>query len=147
MTISQEDFSVHYSHFDYVVNIVPGALMSKLDIKSPFRLFAVRPEDWELLSIHWEAHYFAELCLPFGLRSSSFHFICLADALYFLSCNYLITLLTSYLDEFFTVGPRDSDQCFENMNIIIKYLSNCVYLLHQRKIVGPTTCIVGDPPS
>ena len=84
--ISQEDFSGQYSHFDDAVNIVsslgPGALMSKLDIKSAFSLCPVRPEGWELLGIHWEGHYFVELCLPFGLRSSPFHFARLADTLY-----------------------------------------------------------------
>ena len=145
--ISQEDFSVQYFHFDDVVNIVsslgPGALMSKLDIKSAFRLCPVRPEDWELLGIHWEGHYFIELCLPFGLRSSPFHFVRLADALYFiLSCNYLITFLTYYLDDFFTAGPRDPDQCFENMNIIIEVFKQLGIPLAPEKIVGPTTCIV-----
>ena len=84
--ISQEDFPVQYSHFDGAVNIVSslgqGALMSKLDIKSAFRLCPVRPKDWELLGIHWEGHYFVELCLPFGLHSSPFHFVRLADALF-----------------------------------------------------------------
>ena len=114
--ISQEGFSVQYSHFDVAVNIVsslgPGALMSKLDIKSAFCLCPVRHENWELLGIHWEGHYFVELCLPFGLSSSPFHFVRLADVLYFiLSCNYLVTFLTYYLDDFFIAGPRDSDQC------------------------------------
>ena len=96
---------MQYSHFDDAVNIVsslgPGALMSKLDIKSAFCLCPVRLEDWELLGIHWERHYFVELCLPFGLCSSPFHFVCLADALCFIfSFSYsLITFLTYYLDD------------------------------------------------
>ena len=88
-------------------------------------------------------HYFVELSLPFGLRSSPFHFVCLADALYFiLSSNYLITFLTYYLDDFFTAGPWDSDQCFENMNIIIEVFKQLGVPLAPEKIVGPTTCIV-----
>ena len=142
--ISQEDFSVQYSHFDDAVNIVsslgPGALMSKLEIKSAFCLCQ---SDWKLLGIHWEGHYFIELCLPFSLRSSPFHFVRLADALYFtLSCNYLITFLTYYLDDFFTAGPRDSDHCFENMNIIIEVFKQLGVPLAPEKIVDPTTGIV-----
>ena len=145
--ISQEDFSVQYFHFDDEVYIVSslgqGALMSKLDIKSAFRLCPVRPEDWKLLGFHWEGHYFIELCLPFGIRSSPFYFVRLADALYFiLSSNYLITFLTHYLDDFFTAGPRDSDQCFENMNIIIEVFKQLGVPLAPEKTVGPTTCIV-----
>ena len=145
--ISQEDFSMQYSHFDDAVNIVsslgPGALMSKLDIESAFLLCPVRPEDWKLLGIHWEGHYFFELCLRFSLHSSPFHFVRLADALYFiLSCNYLTTFLTYYLDDFFTAGPRNSDQCFENIKIIIEVFKQLGVPLAPEKIIGPTTGVV-----
>ena len=50
--------------------------------------------------------------------------------------------MTYYLDEFFTAGPRDSDQCFENMNIIIEVFKQLGVPLAPEKIVGPTTCIV-----
>ena len=66
--IPQEEFSVQYSRFDDVVDMIanlgPGALMAKLDIQSAVRLCPVRPEDWELLSIHWEGFYYVELRLP-----------------------------------------------------------------------------------
>ena len=125
--IPQEEFSVQYSKFDdavdMIANLGPGALMAKLDIKSAFRLCSVRPEDWELLGIHWKVHYYVELRLPFGLRSSPYHFVRLADALYFiLTCNYLIEFLTYYLDDFFTAGPAASDTCVKQMQIIIQVL-------------------------
>ena len=107
--IPQEEFSVQYSKFDdavhMIANLGPGALMAKLDIKSAFKLCPVRPEDWELLDIHWEGFYYVELRLSFSLRSSPYHFVCLADALYFiLTCNYFIEFLTYYLDKFSQLG-------------------------------------------
>ena len=67
------------------------------------------------------------------------HFI-----LFFLASTYLITFLTYYLDDFLTAGPRDSDQCFENMNkvIIIEVFKQLGVPFAPEKIVGPTTCIV-----
>ena len=47
--------------------------------------------------------------------------------------------MTYYLDDFFTAGPRDSDQCFEAMNIIIEVFEQLGVLLAPEKIVRPTT--------
>ena len=50
--------------------------------------------------------------------------------------------MTYYLDDFFTAGPRNSDQCFENMNIIIEVFKQLGVPLAPEKIVGPTTGVV-----
>ena len=120
-----------------IANLGPGALMAKLDIKSAFRLCPVRPEDWELLGIHWEGFYCVGLC------SSQYHFVCLADALYFiLTCNYLIEFLTYYLDDLFTAGPAASDTCVKQMQIIIQVFNKLGIPVAPDKVEGPTTCIV-----
>ena len=145
--IPQEEFSVQYSKFDdavdMIANLGPGALMAALEIKSAFRLCPVRPEDWELLGFHWEGLYYVELRLPFGLRSSPYHFVRLADALCFiLTCNYLIEFLTYYLDDFFTAGPAASDTCVKQMQIIIQVFNRLDIPVALDKVEGPTTCIV-----
>ena len=139
--IPQEKFSVQYSKFDDAVDMIAnlglGALMAKLDIKSAFRLCPVRPEDWELLGIHWEGLYYVELRLPFALHSR------LADALYFmLTCNYLIEFLTYYLDDFFTAGPAASDTSVKQMQIIIQVFNRLGIPVTPDKVEGPTMCIV-----
>lgn len=40
--------------------------MVKIDLKSAFWMVLVRQEDWELLAIHWQDHYYDDTCLPFG---------------------------------------------------------------------------------
>ena len=91
-----------------MTNLRPSALMAKLDIKSAFRLCPVRPE-----GNFWV--FTGKLRLSFGLHSSLYHIVCLADALYFvLTCNYVIELLTYYLDNFFTPRPAASDRCKTN---------------------------------
>ncbi|HEY9760293.1 MAG TPA: reverse transcriptase domain-containing protein [Oculatellaceae cyanobacterium] len=68
------DSEVHYCRFDDAVTMMRrlgrGALFAKLDIKSAFRCVPVRPEDRHLLGFVWEGEYYADLVLPFGLRSS-----------------------------------------------------------------------------
>ena len=45
------------------------------DIKHAFRLCPICLEDRELLGIHWNGHFYVDLCLPFGLRSSPYALI------------------------------------------------------------------------
>ena len=71
--ISKEEFTLRYSTVDDAVRIIrdlgPDTLLAKMDIKSAFRTIPVRPEDRELLGIYWQQKYYADCCLPFGLRS------------------------------------------------------------------------------
>ena len=103
--IPKDSFSVVFAKFDDAVELLrslgPGALMGKIDIKHAFRIFPVRLADIELLGTFWQGFYFVELCLPFVLRSSVFIFNSFADAsAWILRNNYLIHILTHYLDDF-----------------------------------------------
>jgi len=55
--------------------------MAKLDLKHASRLCPVSPSNWDLLGIHQQGKFYVDLRLPFGLRSSTFLFNRLADAL------------------------------------------------------------------
>ncbi|XP_072043013.1 uncharacterized protein [Amphiura filiformis] len=76
--ICKDDYSLEYAGVDDATAILshvgPDAYMCKLDIKDAFRLIPVRCEDWPLLGYEWEGEYFFHTRLPFGLRSSPFHF-------------------------------------------------------------------------
>lgn len=76
--IEKDQFSLEYSSIDDAIgilkNVGPEAHMCKLDIKDAFRLILVRQEDWPLLGYEWDGEYFFHTRLPFGLRSSPFHF-------------------------------------------------------------------------
>jgi len=68
----------------------------------------VCPEDWNLLGIQWQEHFYVDTCLPFGLRSSPFLFNRLSDAIHcVLHHNYGVTHLLHYLDDFFTAGSEE----------------------------------------
>ena len=102
--IPYSESTVNFNHFDSAVKTIAklgqGALMSKPDIKSAFRIFPVRTQDWHLLAFSFQGMYFVDLCLPFGLRSSVNRFSQLADAvLWILQTNYAIQNSTNYLDD------------------------------------------------
>ena len=102
----------------------------------------MRLADIELLGTFWQGLYFVELRLPFGLGSSVLIFNSFADVLaWILRNNYLIHILTHYLNDFWNAGPANSTQCASN-------LARIQYVFHKlgvptapEKLEGPTTCI------
>ena len=112
-----------------------GALMSKLNVKSAFRICPVHLTDWNLLGFSFQDCLFVELCLPFGLRSSVNRFTQVADTiLWILQNNYGIPNSTNYLDDFFLADTGNSPKCQENLNKAFPYLRAWVFLSHQKKL-------------
>ena len=145
--ISKDDYTLHYTTFDHALTLVArhgqNALMAKLDIKHAFRLCPIRLEDRELLGIHWNDHFYVDLRLPFGLRSSPYLFNRLADAFqWILIHNYHIHDLMHYLDDYFTVGPANSSLCANNVFTIVRVASDLGIPLAPDKLEGPTTSLV-----
>ena len=56
--------------------------------------------------------------LPFSLRSASLIFSAVADALQFIMNQEGVTWLVHYLDDFLTLGLRDSSECASNMEVM-----------------------------
>ena len=114
--ISQVDHSVHYSSFDDAVDLVRslghGYFMSKINIKHAFRLCPVRPQDYKLLGMWWQGHYYVDKRLPFGSSSSPFIFNSFADALAWINIFWCgIPSIVHYLDDFLVTGSSESRQC------------------------------------
>ena len=144
--ISKDEFSVTFSKFDDAVNLVrklgKGARMAKLDVKHAFRIIPVDPQDWDLLGTFWNGYHFVELRLPFGCRSSVFIFNTFADALaWILHIKHAIANLVHYLDDFFTCGAANTDECARNIKRIIKVFENLGVPLAVDKLIDPVTVI------
>ena len=76
--------------------------MAKTDLKSAFCIMPIHPDDWNLLGIYWQSHYYVDLYLPFGLRSSPFVFNQISEALqWILKHNYSLGHVLHILDNFF----------------------------------------------
>ena len=145
--IDPELCRTQYCKFDDAIKILvelgPGALMAKTDIKSAYRIIPVHPRDRYLLGMKWEDRFYVDLALPFGLRSAPFIFNSVADMLaYILSHNHAIRRLIHYLDDYFTADCPRSDECLTNLT---QFKAVCAQLgipLAPDKCIGPTTCLV-----
>ena len=117
--------------------------MAKIDIKSAYRIVPIHPADRYLLGMKWRDQYYVDLALPFGLRSAPSIFNTLADLfVWSLQNNYNITDLIHYLDDFFTLGPANTDTCAEYLNAINKASADLGIPLAPEKCEGPTTRLV-----
>ena len=102
----------------------------------------MRLADIELLGTFWQGLYFVELRLPFGLRSSVFIVNTFADPLaWILRINYLVDILTHYLDDFWIAGPANSTQCASNLAKIQDVFQKLGVPIAPDKLEGPTTYI------
>jgi len=72
---------------NHIIELGPGTLLAKIDIKSAFRLLPVHPTDRHLLAMEWNKGIYIDTCLPFGLRSAPKLYNILAD----LFCGYWIS--------------------------------------------------------
>ena len=116
--------------------------MSKIDLKNAFRLIPVRPEDWNLLGIRWRDQFYVDTCLPFGLRSAPYLFNQLSIAIHWiLQHSYGVQHLLHYLDDFFTAGPGNSQQCLNNLNSMLSLCDTINAPIKSSKVEGPTTSL------
>jgi len=137
-------FTLQYCTVDKAIEVInklgPGTLMGKIDLKSAFRQCPVRRQDWELLGVKWRGKYYVDKCLPFGLRSASFLFNRVAEAIeWALKNNYSIEDLFHYLDDFFTAGPPGSPVCKNNIQTMLTICDKLGPPVKPEKVEGPTT--------
>ena len=106
--ISSELCSLRYTRVDEVVRhllqLGPGALMAKLDVKSAYRIVPVHLQDRPLLGMKWEDRVFVDRDLPFCLRSALKIFNALADAFEWIVKDLGMQQLWHFLDDFITCG-------------------------------------------
>ena len=141
-SILKEPFSVKYSKFDDAVNMVlqsgRGCYMSKLDIKHAFRLMPVHPSQWHLLCYYFEGHWYVDLVLPFGLRSSPAIFCHFADLIrWILDYCYKIPMVINYSDDFFQVSGLDFIKAKQELNTICQAFHDMDIPLALDKVFGP----------
>ena len=146
--INKEDFTFRYSRIDDAIRLIKlaggkGAMLAKVDIKSAFRIIPVRPEDRELLGIHWRDKFYIDRCLPFGLRSAPFLFNQVAQTLeWILHNNYSISKILHYLDDFLLVGSPTSDECQQALATMLEVCAKLGFPIAPDKLEGPAQIII-----
>ena len=141
-----DSYSLTYRTIDDTYSIInklgSNALLSKIDLKDAFRLIPVCPEDWNLLGIQWRQYFYVDTCLPFGLRSAPFLFNRLLDAIHWvLHHNYGVKHLLHYLDDFFTAGAANTDDCMNNLTAMLSLCKKINAPVKSSKVEGHSTSL------
>lgn len=144
--IEPELASVSYCSFDDAValllSIGPGALFSKTDIDSAFRLIPIHPSDHHLLGIQFEDKFFYDTCLPMGASSSCAIFERFSSALQFISVTYLhIPHMVHILDDFLFMGPVNSPICQRSLDNFLRFCAQIGVPIKSDKTVTATPII------
>ena len=103
--------SVKYPDFADAVRLClkfgPDCQLAKSDLKSAFRHFCIRKEDWCLLvmkainPLDNKTYYFVDKCMPFGAAISCSHFQRFSNALAHITKFKTGQETVNYLDDFF----------------------------------------------
>lgn len=125
----------------HILDMGPGALLAKMDVKHAFRLLPVHPADRHLLAMCWKGDIFIDTCLPFGLRSAPKLFNTMADLLSWILERKGVSPLIHYLDDFLTMGPADSQICLHHLTTIKETCQDLGIPLAFEKLEGPSHCL------
>ncbi|CAB3988531.1 Hypothetical predicted protein [Paramuricea clavata] len=145
--IPKDPYSLHFVKVDdairALVDMGPGALMAKFDVKAAYRNIPIHPDDRYLLGMKWRDRFYVDLVLPFGLRSAPFIFNSVAEAVeWILVHNNAVSPLFHYLDDFLTMGPANSSICQSHMDNAFTVFARLGLPLHLQKCEGPFTVLV-----
>ena len=124
-----------------IVDLCPGSLLAKIDIRSAFRVIPVYPADRHLLAMKWGNGVLIYTCLPFGLRSAPKLFNNMADLLAWILLNQGVSYLIHYLDDFLTIGPPRSPECGHNLEILTQACRVLGVPLAAEKVAGPSASL------
>ena len=117
--------------------------MAKFNLNNAFRLIPVGPEDWNLLGICWKKQYYIDTCLPFGLCSASFLFSQHSMTIHWTRQHrHHVCYLLLYLDNFFTAGSPDTNECYNNLMTMLALCKHINAPVKPSKIVGSSTCLL-----
>ena len=144
--IPKDPYSLKYVTVDdairSLVDLGPGELMAKFDVKAAYCNIPIHPDDRYLLGMKWRDSFYVDLVLPFGLRSALFVFNSVVEAVeWILVHNYLISPLFHYLDDFLTIGPPNSPQCQSHVETAFQVFTRLGRPLHLEKCEGPSTIL------
>ena len=90
-------------------------------MESTYRIIPIHLNDRYLLGMQWQANYFVDMALFFGLRSAPYISSLVSDLVeWVLKKQYDVSFLLHYLDDFHTLGPPTSQICQRNLDTCIQ---------------------------
>jgi hypothetical protein len=141
-----KDWQCNLTRFAAAVKVVcklgRGCMMSKLDIKSAYRLIPIRPNDWPLLGMRWKQKFYFHTSLPFGLKSSCHIWERYATAAEWIVRNKLrVEDIDHYVDDYFLAAVTYI-LCKEQLDGVSDIFSKLGMIIATEKTIEPTTRLV-----
>jgi len=124
-----------------VLQLGPGTLLAKMDIKEAFRIVPIHPSDRLLLAMQWKGKWYIDKVLPFGLRSAPLLFTALADAVEWVIRQKGVMYIWHYMDDFILAGGPDSDQCAAFIALALQVFRVLGIPIELSKSEGPATTL------
>ena len=145
--IDPELCSVKYTHFDEAIHMVQdmgrACLLSKLDIKSAYRLLPVSPAEFDQLGFMFDNKFYFDKAMPFGCSISCASWEKVSTFLESIAKqNSPVGDLKHYVDDFLFAGEANTDHCLIIMKNFIFCCDQMGFPIASEKTVWPTTCIV-----
>jgi hypothetical protein len=96
-----------------------NALLAKVDVKAAFRCIAVHPSDRWLLGMRWNGSFYADLALPFGMKSSPGIWERYASLAEWILKRRGVKHVLHYVDDYLVGGAPESDECARAVDLIV----------------------------
>ena len=152
--IAKQDYSMVYISVDDAIHDIKQLLktrandevyISKCDLSDAFKYILVDKNDHNLLGTSWSfknehghivTHFYYDVMLPFGSRSSPKNFDLFACGLEYVAKNRGASIVRHYMDDYFTCG--DYDDCLKNRDILVESAELLGFEMNPKKVEGPT---------
>jgi len=126
-----------------MVQLGPGTLLAKVDIEHAYQNIPVNRDDRLLLGMRWKEKLYLDIALPLGLRLALTIFMGVADALELIVIKPGVSACMHYLEDFLTLGHAESDECKQNLDLIMRICEFLGVPLKSKKIEGLSAVFSG----
>ena len=111
--IPKEFGNLQYESFQHALQLVAAAgrycILLKKDLKAAFRQVPISSIDWPLFIFFWRGKYYADLFLPFGLRTSPRIYNLFGEAIHWTLEDTHNWSISHYVDDFLAVFPPNTN--------------------------------------
>jgi len=133
--------SLQHISVDDAGHMGPGTKLAKVDIPHAFRNVPIHPDDSHLLSMQWEKQVFTDTCLTLGLCLAPKIISAISDALQWILRQRGMSSCLHYIDDFLTLGKARSDECTQNLQLILTGCTQVGLPVAANKVDGPATTL------
>ena len=94
-----------------------------------------------ILGMQWEGQVYIDKTLPFGLCSSPKIFSAISDTLEWILLHHGMSRCLYYIDAFITMGTAGSEECSQNLKLMLQVCKQVGLPIAPNKVEGPTAVL------